>query len=380
MLGAGLQLTLLIGPMVASPAPASVMEALESVEVTRSDEGSLAFQLQFHADRATGFSADFDLLAGNRFAAGNRVVIIVTVQGVQTVIMDGLITAHELAHTRESGASLLTVTGEDLSVAMDLMEYSLEYPAMGDAMIAELVLAKYMALGILPEVIPTPSSLISLPIEQVPQQNGTDRNYLRQLAQTHGYVFYLKPGPLPMMNTAYWGPPIRFGTPQKALTVDMGPATNVESIQFQANALAPELVHGLVQDTETELDVPVATFASLRFPPLASEPAVMANQPFVRNTLFTDPRLGIVRALDYAQTATDVSTDKVVVGNGELDVLRYGAVLDAPGLVAVRGVGLSHDGLYYVQSVTHKISRGSYKQQFTLTREGLGSTIPAVIP
>jgi hypothetical protein len=49
-----------------------------------------------------------------------------------------------------------------------------------------------------------------------------------------------------------------------------------------------------------------------------------------------------------------------------------------PGLVALRGAGYGHDGLYYVGSVVHQLSRESYRQQFTLTREGLGSTLPVV--
>ena len=33
---------------------------------------------------------------------------------------------------------------------------------------------------------------------------------------------------------------------------------------------------------------------------------------------------------------------------------------------------------YYVKSVTHTIKRGEYKQSFTLTRNGLVSTLPRV--
>ena len=53
-------------------------------------------------------------------------------------------------------------------------------------------------------------------------------------------------------------------------------------------------------------------------------------------------------------------------------------MLRAPGVVGVRGAGHDYDGLYYVQEVTHDIAPGSYKQSFTLTREGLGSTVPSV--
>jgi hypothetical protein len=60
--------------------------------------------------------------------------------------------------------------------------------------------------------------------------------------------------------------------------------------------------------------------------------------------------------------------------------LRYGRVLKARQLVGVRGAGLAFYGLYYVTSVTNAIKRGEFKQQFTLSRNGLLSTVPRVRP
>ena len=45
----------------------------------------------------------------------------------------------------------------------------------------------------------------------------------------------------------------------------------------------------------------------------------------------------------------------------------------------MRGAGLAYDGLYYVNSVTHNLKRGEYKQNFSLSRDGLISNVPAVI-
>jgi len=60
--------------------------------------------------------------------------------------------------------------------------------------------------------------------------------------------------------------------------------------------------------------------------------------------------------------------------------LRYGDLLRPRGIVGLRGAGFTHDGLYYVKSVSHTISKGQYKQRFTLTREGTGALTPVVIP
>jgi hypothetical protein len=87
-----------------------------------------------------------------------------------------------------------------------------------------------------------------------------------------------------------------------------------------------------------------------------------------------------IQAYGAAQAITDQSTDNVLTATGELDTLRYGSMLSARNLVGVRGAGYQHDGAYYVKSVTHSLSRRDYKQSFTLTREGYGSTLPVVIP
>ena len=71
-------------------------------------------------------------------------------------------------------------------------------------------------------------------------------------------------------------------------------------------------------------------------------------------------------------------TSDVVFGQGSLDVLRYGQLLNARQLVGVRGAGMAFDGLYYVSSVTTKIKRGEIKQDFKLTRNALISITPTV--
>jgi hypothetical protein len=53
-------------------------------------------------------------------------------------------------------------------------------------------------------------------------------------------------------------------------------------------------------------------------------------------------------------------------------------VLRARMLVGVQGAGITYDGLYYVDSVTHNLKRGEYKQNFTLSRDGLESNTPTV--
>jgi hypothetical protein len=375
----GIRLTLLIGPTVAVPAPPLLAEALESVEVTHSDQGRSGFQLTFQAGRSGPLDlVDYPLLGNPLLRPFNRVILLVLIGPLPRVLMDGIITHLQLMPGTEPGSATLAVTGEDVSVMMDLEEKSVEHPAQDETIIANKIILTYAQYGLLPMVFPPPAIDPPIPIERVPVQQETDLQYLQSIAARFGYVFYVTPGPAPFTNTAYWGPPVRAGLPQRALSVNLGPDTNVNSIHFRNNALAPTLVSGAVQDRLTNQQVPVQMFASTRTP-LSTQPAWLVNQPNVRRRLLRQSGLNTMQAFARAQGMLDASTD-AVIADGELDALRYGDLLQARGLVGLRGAGYTYDGLYYVKSVTHMIRRGSYTQRFTLTREGVGATTPAVIP
>ncbi len=375
----GIHLTLLIGPTVAVPAPPPLMEALQSVEVTHSDEVRSGFQVTFQVGRSGPADLlDYALVSNPLLKPFNRVVLIVTFNAIPRVLMDGIITHQQFSSSNEPGASIFAITGEDVSLMMDLEEKSAEHPAQDDTLIALKLIASYAQYGLIPMVIPPVMIDPPIPIERIPVQQGTDLQYLKQIAERHAYVFYITPGPAPLANTAYWGPPVRLGVPQSALTVNMGAESNVESFNVRNNALEPTLVEGKVQDRTTGQTLPVKTFASLR-PPLAAFPAWLFNQPNVRRTQFRQSGVNAVQAFARAQSMTDASID-AVTAEGELDALRYGNLLQPRRLVGVRGAGYLHDGLWYVKRVTHTIRREAYRQRFTLAREGLGSTVPVVIP
>jgi len=124
----GIHLTLLIGPVVPVPAPHVVVDALNSVQVTSGGTRG-GFQLTFAASKSSTLTRT--LVPAGYFDPGIRVIIIVTLGGIPNVLMDGIITQQSVAPSNEAGQSTLTVTGEDLSVLMDLVEMPfMRYPAM----------------------------------------------------------------------------------------------------------------------------------------------------------------------------------------------------------------------------------------------------------
>jgi hypothetical protein len=374
----GLHLTVLIGPTVPLPVPGPVMEMLNGVEVTHRDEGRSGFQVVFKAARNKRMFMDYPLFMNPQFRPGNRVIISVSFGAMPKVLMDGIITEQQLTPAKGADPAVLTLTGEDVSVKMDLEEKSEEHPAQPENIIAMKIIAQYAVYGLIPIVIPPISLDVPLPMERIPVQQATDLRYLTELAARHAYVFYVEPGPVIGTNKAYWGPPIRVGIPQRALTVDMGPATNVDSINFEHNATEATRVQGSVQDRTSNQRIPVMSFVTTR-PPLAVNLPFMSPSTMRLQRYRADSGQDAAQATAQAQAQTDASMDVVKV-TGQLNAAKYGGALQARGLVGLRGVGWSYDGFYYVKEVKHAIRAGEYKQDFTLTREGTGSTVPAVIP
>jgi hypothetical protein len=376
----GVNLSLLIGPSVPLPASPDIAEAVQSVSVTHNDEGRSGFQIVLQVGRAGPTDLlDYRLLLNPLLRPFNRVILVVLFNAVPRVLMDGLITNQQFSPGNQPGAATLTLTGEDVSIAMDMEKKRVEYPAMSEMMIATLIIGSYAQYSLVPTIVPPPTIDVPLPVERTPVQQGTDLDQLKSMGQRFGYVFYVQPGPVPGANLAYWGPPKRTGPPQRALTVNQGPETNVESISFAYNALGPTVVKDEVQYKNVSL--PVQTFASLRVPPLAAMPALPFQLPNVRTSLLDqNSGLSVTQAYARAQGITDKSVDSVVTAQGELDAFRYGDLLEARGTVGLRGAGFTYDGFYYVKSVSHTISKGQFKQRFNLTREGTGALTPVVVP
>lgn len=370
----GIHLTLMIGPAVPIPAPKVVVDAVRSVQVT-SGKNKTGFQITFAVGKNSPLQTTM-LPAGYFDPITTRVIIVVTIGGFPNVIMDGIVTQQEMTPSSEPGQSTLTITGEDLSVLMDIVEIKRPFIAFDDTLTLYEVLAPYMAFGVVPLVLPSLFPDIDIPTDRWKTQTGTDLELIKKLARRCGYVFYVEPGPLPGQSIAYFGPDIRIPVPQPALSINMDAETNVESLSFSLDGLAKEVMIVTLMDPITHkipIPVPLPNISIFQ-PPLGARPTFPAKIKFAKDL----EDASVPKALNQAVGAMLKGAANAITASGSLDVLRYGHVLRSKLLVGVRGAGLAYDGLYYVDSVTHNIQRGQYKQSFQLSRDGLISITPKV--
>lgn len=373
----GVHLTLLVGPVVPVPVPQIVLDALTQVEVVAPDEAAGAFTLQFSLSVRSPLHTLF-LLSGGGVVPLLRVILVVTLNGMPQVLIDGVVTRTQIVPGADQRHATLQVTGDDLTTVMQKLEFSglpgMPYPAMPAEAIVLAILAKYAFLGIVPMIVPSVAIDVPIPTHRIPTQQGNDLDYVRLLAQRVGYVFYLDPGPAPGMSVAYWGPKVKIGIPQPALNADMDAAGNVESLNFtyDGNARSLPVVYIQNEQTKVPLPLPIPDVGPLNPPLGLLDPPPQKFNPLAETAKYSPLRAMLLGMAEAARSADTVT------GTGTLDVTRYGRVLRSRQLVGVRGVGPAFDGLHYVSEVRHTIKRGEYKQSFSLSRKGLLSTLPVV--
>jgi hypothetical protein len=365
----GIRLIFWAGSTVPTPPSRSVLAALSHVRVTNDAETGDGFQLTFTLGKDK--AVDYDLISSGVVEPMTRVWIGVVLGVVPEVLIDGIVTHHELSPSNEPGMSTLTVTGTNLTVMLDLEERNDLYKNQPDFVIVTQRLLGYPQLGLIPNVTPT----TDFPIElfRVPRQHETDLTFIRRLAERNGFVFYIEPITFGV-NNAHWGPETRFGIPKPALTMNMGSATNTRDLSFSNDALAAVGASGTFIEPFMGMVIPIPSLPSLRIPPLSASPGSPNRTVLLRETANEDAGQA---ALSLVSTVTNAA--EPVRGTGVVDTVRYGSILRARGLVGVRGAGYSYDGNYFVRSVTHDIEEGSYTQSFSLSREGTGALSPLVL-
>lgn len=370
------RLKLYIGPAVPLPAPPEVIDALVSASVTSaSARAPGVFQLVFELDARSPLTTLF-LVGGGVSIPLVRVVIAAQVFGRETVLIDGVMTNHALSAGPNPGSTRLTVTGEDLSRVLDYLELpDIRYPAMPDFARVALIVAKYAFLGIIPKVIPSILLDVPLPTGTIPQQQGTDLKYVQKLADDVGYIFMMQPGPAVGMSFAYWGPDLRVGEVQPALSYDVDAHRNVESAGGTFDTQNATLPIVVIQNPETKVPIPIPAIANpLLDPPLGLVPRIplriVRSEGAAKQTPIQAALIGMAKAARSQVGASRVS--------GKVNPLRYGRLLEPHKLVGLQGAGPTYDGIHYVEKVTTNFAEGEISQDYELTRNGVLSTVPKV--
>ena len=175
----GIRLIMWLGAAVPLPPPPGLLQALTDVTVTNDADGDDGFQLTLSIGKNE--LLDYGLLAGGALDPMSRVIIGVLMGVVPEVLLDGVITHHQLQPSNEPGRSTLTVTGMGLTQVLDLEERNAKYENQPDSLIFVQVISRYAQYGLVPQ--PTPTTEVPIIVQRIPRQHETDLAFVRRLAQ-----------------------------------------------------------------------------------------------------------------------------------------------------------------------------------------------------
>jgi phage protein D len=373
----GVRLQLMIGKSpVALPAPRDALLAIEEIEVKLSDTEESGFKIVIK----TGRSSPLDFLeapfvADDRFDVGSRVIVTMIFDVTPQVIFDGLVTKRNYSPT----SGRLTLLGRDLSHELDKEVKQKEHMAMDETTIATMIALSYPQFGMIPMVLPPKVIDPPIPIDRVPQQRCSDWAYLRHMARRHGYDTYVDPGPVPGVNTLYWGPQVKPGVPQRTITVDSGPLSDAYNLTTSHDGEELTVVEAKVLDRFTGQETPVMALINSQTP-MGAVPDLATRSGETRKKPLVTSGLTMAQAMARAQAETDNSARSVFTVSGTLDTTRYNGALKAREQVFLRGAGTMQDGTYKVSEVRHRIKPGGYLQEFVLSRSEKGPMAPVVMP
>lgn len=386
----GVQLSIKTGFFTYSAAPEVVVDAVRDVRVTQKAGQRSGFQITLAMEK--GGEIERELLPNGFFAPGTRFILTLVTNGVREVLMDGHLARYDVSQSNEPGQATLALTGTDATQLLDQIDLSgVPLPGMPPIAQVNLMLAPLLPLGVVPTVIPTPMVAVENPLKEWKSVKGTFYSHIQWLASQVGYQFSLEPGVTEGQQFAYFGPDIgtlvaigrtAAGDVLPPLTVNMDAASNIESLSISFDGLSKPLVYGFYQPKELPSPVIPIPFPDVVFnPPLG--PGFI---PYAKNLALNKPSSGSDdENTEDGMTSSDLASlimrgmgraakgSNVITASGSLDVARYGQVLRPRKLVSVRGAGPHSDGTYYVQSVSTSIQRGSFKQNFTLSRNAHGS-------
>jgi hypothetical protein len=367
----GVRVMVWTGATVPAPPPSVVSASLMSAQVVNDAKAGDGFELTFALGKDS--VTDYSILSGGSLDPYNRVVIAVVMGVIPSVLIDGIITEHNISQSDRPGESTLTVRGKDVSVMMDLEEKNATFPNQPDFVIFTSLIGNYAQYGLVP--MPFPTTDVPIELMRVPRQAETDLAFIKKLAARNGFIFYVEPVTLGV-NTAYFGPNTRIGVPQSGLIIDQGAFSNLKSLNFSRDGAAAVSATGSFVEPLSMSVVDIPSLPSLNIPPLSSSPEQPKRKVLLRDSSKLDPAAAMTSSAAAVTNAPDS-----VTATGEIDCVRYGAVLRARKLVGIAGAGQTHDGFYYVQKVTHMIQPHiTYTQNFEATREGTGALLPTIGP
>ena len=348
-----------------APLPYPFLQALREIEVECSIGRASIFRLHFELSRT--ITGDFDALTFDIF----RPLFPISVAfshgiPVPQILVNGYIKDVQLSMGNTPGSARLEVVALDvLGTKMANVQQPFPWPNAPDSNIASAIFAKHLVIPLVDPIPPTRTLL-----DTVTNQAHYDAPFLMRLAEFYGYDLFVQPDPFTGRDIGHMHRPMTTFPPQGVLSIDFGSQSNLTDFNMSNDMLKPATVMGTSIEQNTRAPIPAIAPVSTDIP-MGLEPSLYRILP---PAIAIDPLMEAANPSEAQVRAAAKVTQgsRNITARGTVDGVKFGRPLRVGLPVLVRGPGLQHNGRYYVDSVTHKISRDNYQQSFTAWRNAVG--------
>jgi hypothetical protein len=350
-----------------APMPVPFFQALREIEIETSIGRASIFRLHFELSR--NIFGDFDALAFDIFRPLLPVRISIAAGlPIPQVLINGYIKDAELKAGDAPGTSRLEVVGMDaLGTVMTNNQQPFIWPNLSESAIAAAIFGKYAMIPLVDPLPPTRTIMDTTTTQRV-----YDAPFLFELARSNNLELYIQPDPFLGTDIGHLHRPYTHLPHQGVLSIDFGKQSNLTQFNVSNDMLRPTGIAGASVDRQTRAPIPAIGVTSTEVP-MGLEPALFRILPPPVSQQLpgcpANPTEATLRSLAGAS-----ATSRAITAQGEVDGIKFARPLRAGLPVLVRGAGRQNSGLYYVQSVTHRISRDDYRQSFSAWRNAVGLT------
>lgn len=344
-----------------APLPLPFFQALREIEIETSIGRASIFRMHFDLSRT--IFGDFDALAIDIFRPLFPIKISLAAGlPIPQVLINGYIKDTQLRAGNTPGTSRLEVVGMDaLGTLMANNQQPFPWPNLSESAIAAAIFGKYAMIPLIDPMPPTRTVLDTTTLQRI-----YDAPFLFELARCNNLELYIQPDPFLGTDVGHLHRPYTHLPHQGVLSIDFGTQSNLMQFDVSNDMLRPTGVVGTTVDQTTRAPIPSFGIASTEIP-MGLEPSLfrILPPPVARQQpgCAANPTEAQLRALAQAS-----ATSRAITAQGEIDGIKLARPLRVGLPVLVRGAGRQNSGLYYVQSVTHRISRDDYRQNFSAWR------------
>lgn len=350
-----------------APMPMPFFQALRAIDIETSIGQASIFRLHFELSRNS--FGDFDALAIDIFRPMMPVKISIAAGlPIPQVLINGYIKDARLSAGDAPGTSRLEVVGMDaLGTRMASNQEPFSWPNLSESEIAATIFGKYAILPLIDALPPTRTIMDTTTTQRI-----YDAAFLFELAYANNLDLFIQPDPITGRDVGHLHRPYTFVPHQGVLSIDFGIQSNLTQFTVANDMLSPTGVMGLMVDPVTRAPRPSFGLMSSELP-MGMEPSLFRILPPPVEQQFGDgaanPTEAQLRAMARAS-----ATSRAIMAQGEVDGIKLARPLRVGLPVLVRGAGRQNSGLYYVDQVSHHISRDDYRQSFTAWRNAVGLT------